>query len=51
VFHGKLLKYEVVEWKVLQELDICTMTFQFRNLKDRAKESVHMKEKIVVPDY
>jgi hypothetical protein len=51
VFHGKSLKYEVAEWKALQELDICTMTFQFRNLKDHAKESAHMKEKIVVPDY
>jgi hypothetical protein len=51
VLNGKLLKYEGAKWKALQELDTCTMTFQFGNFKDHAKESTHMKEKIVVPDY
>jgi hypothetical protein len=51
VLNGKSLKYKVAKRKALQELDICTMTFQFGNFKDHAKESAHMKEKIVVLEY
>ncbi len=51
MLNGKSLKYKVAKWKALQELDICTMTFQFGNFKDHVKECAHVKEKFVVPDY
>ncbi len=47
MFNGKSLKYEVAKHKDLQELDICTMTFQFGNLKDHAKKFARMKEKLL----